>query len=170
MKFMRFGVLLLVACWAAYNALGQSGESYRALLTARVRSDKLPPSDRIKAYVENDKIRLSLRDAILLTLENNSDIQIEETQIESNKFSLLSAFQPFDPLLRSSLNINRISTPTYTQLQGLGQTATALSSLSQIGQVSYTQTFTTGTNVVAGISAGKNSTNSGFNFFNPYIS
>jgi len=170
MKFMRFGVLLLVACCAAYNALGQSGESYRALLTARVRSDKLPPSDRIKAYVENGKISMSLRDAILLTLENNSDIQIEETQIESNKFSLLSAFQPFDPLLRSSLNINRISTPTYTQLQGLGQTATALSSLSQIGQVSYTQTFTTGTNVVAGISAGKNSTNSGFNFFNPYIS
>ena len=170
MKFMRFGFFLLVACWAAFNALGQSGESYRVLLTKRVKSDKLPASDRIKSYVENGKIRLSLRDAILLTLENNSDIQIEETQIEFGKFSLLSAYQPFDPLLQSSLNINRISSPTYSQLQGAGQSTTALNSLSQLGQISYTQMFATGTNVVAGLTAGKNSINSSFNFFNPYVS
>ena len=47
-----------------------------------------------------------LRDAILLTLENNSNVQIDETQIESQKFNLLSQFQPFDPVLQSSLNIN----------------------------------------------------------------
>jgi outer membrane protein TolC len=170
MRFIRFGFLLFVTCWATYNALGQTGESYRAFLTQRVRSDKLPASDRIKEYVENGKIRLSLRDAIVLTLENNSNIQIEETQIESNKFSLLSTYQPFDPLLQSYLNINRISTPTYSQLQGVGQTTTALNTLSQAGQVSYTQTFTTGTNVLASILAGKYSTNSGFNFFNPYVS
>lgn len=150
--------------------MGQSGESYQALLTARVRSDKLPVSDRIKAYVANGKIRLNLRDAIVLALENNSNIQIEETQIESSKFSLLAAYQPFDPLLQSNLNINRISTPTYSQLQGVGQTTTALNTLSQFGQISYTQTFTTGTNILAGISAGKYSTNSSFNYFNPYVS
>ena len=170
MRFIRFGFLLLVACWAMYNALGQSGENYRSLLTTRVRSDKLTPSDRIKAYVENGKIRLGLRDAILLTLVNNSNVQIEETQVEFSKFSLLSNYQPFDPLLQSNLNINRISTPTYSQLQGVGQTTTqALNTLSQYGQISYTQTFTTGTNILAGISAGKYSTNSGFNFLNPYV-
>jgi outer membrane protein TolC len=170
MKFIRFGFMLLLASWGTLNALGQSGESYRSLLTSRVRSDKLPASDRIKQYVENGKIRLSLRDAILLALLNNSDIQIEETQIESSKFFLLSTYQPFDPLLQSNLNVSRISSPTYSQLQGVGQTTTALNSLSQTGQISYTQTFTTGTNVVAGVSAGKNSTNSSFNFFNPYVS
>ncbi len=169
MKFMRFGFWLLVACSVAYNAHGQSGENYRSLLTSKVRSDKLSSSDRIKEYVENGKIRLSLRDAILLTLENDSDIQIEEMQIESSKFSLLSTYQPFDPLLQSNLNINRTSTPSYSQLQGVGQTTSALNTLSQSGLVSYTQTFTTGTNVVASISAGKSSTNSSFNFFNPYV-
>jgi len=120
--------------------------------------------------VENGRIRLSLHDAIVLTLENNSNIQIEETQIESNKFSLLSTYQPFDPLLQSSLSINRISTPTYSQLQGVGQATTeALNTLSQVGQISYTQKFTTGTNVLASISAAKYSTNSSFNFFNPYV-
>ena len=170
MRLIRFGLLLFLSCWATYYAMGQSGESYQALLTARVRSDKLPVSDRIKAYVANGKIRLNLRDAIVLALENNSNIQIEETQIESSKFSLLAAYQPFDPLLQSNLNINRISTPTYSQLQGVGQTTTALNTLSQFGQISYTQTFTTGTNILAGISAGKYSTNSSFNYFNPYVS
>jgi outer membrane protein TolC len=169
MKFIRFGVFLLAAGWAAHNGLGQSGENYKSLLTARVRSDKLASSDRIKAYVENGRIRLSLRDAILLTLQNNSNIQIEETQIEANKFYLLGNYQPFDPLLQSNLSINRISTPSYSQLQGVGQTTTVVNNLSQIGQVSYTQTFTTGTNVLAGITAGKNSTNSSFNYFNPYV-
>lgn len=113
MKFIRFGFMLLLASWATLNALGQSGESYHSLLTSRVRSDKLPASDRIKQYVENGKIRLGLRDAILLALENNSEIQIEETQIESSKFSLLSTYQPFDPLLQSNLNVSRVSSPTY---------------------------------------------------------
>src|SRR5579859_2369105 len=120
MKFMRFVLFLLLASCAACPTHSQSGESYRALLTAKVRSGKLPASDRLKSYVENGKLRLSLRDAILLTLENNSNIQIEETQIESQKFTLLSAYQLFDPLLQSSLNINRNSYPSFSQLQGVG--------------------------------------------------
>lgn len=170
MKSMRLGFLLLLVLWAICTAQGQSAESYRGLLTAKVRSEKLPASDHLKAYIENGKLRLSLRDAIVLTLENNSDIQLEETQIESRKFSLLSAYQPFDPLLQSTLNVSRVSSPTYSQLQGVGQTTNAtLNSLSQVGQVSYTETFKTGTNIVASMSAGKNSTNSSFNFFNPYV-
>jgi outer membrane protein len=104
-------------------------------------------------------------------LENNSNVQIEETQIEAQKFALLVQFQPFDPILQSSLNINRYSSPTYSQLQGVGVTGTAsLNSLSQTGQVSYTQTFTPGTNIVASISSNKFSTNSFYNYFNPNYS
>src|ERR1700722_13962382 len=100
MKFMRFGFLFMLAIAAACSLGAQSGENYRGLLTARVRSQSLPPSSHLKAYIQDGKLRLSLRDAILLALENNSEIQIEETQIESNKFSLLSTFQPFDPLIQ----------------------------------------------------------------------
>lgn len=171
MKFKRFVFFLLLAMWAASNGQSQSGENYRSLLTAKVRSQKLPASDHLKAYVQDGKIRLGLRDAILLTLENNSNIQIEETQIESQKFSLLSAYQPFDPLLQGSLNINRFSSPSYTQLQGVGTSASsALNTLTQTGLISYTQTFTTGTNILASVTSGKSSTNSSFYFFNPYVS
>lgn len=90
--------------------------------------------------------------------------------IEAQKFALLGQFQPFDPILQSSLNINRYSSPTYSQLQGVGVTGNpTLNSLSQTGQVSYTQTFTPGTNIVASISSNKFSTNSSYYYFNPYF-
>jgi outer membrane protein TolC len=108
---------------------------------------------------------------VLLTLENNSNIQIEEMQIESQKFTLLGAFQPFDPVLQSSLNVNRYSSPVYSQLQGVGESSSStLNTLSQTGQFSYTQTFTPGTNIAASISSGKSATNSSYNYFNPYFS
>jgi len=169
MRFFRFALVSLLALAAFLAARAQSPESYRGMLTARVRADKLPPPAHLKDYVQDGKLSLGLRDAILLTLENNSDVQIEETQIEAQKFALLGQFQPFDPTIQSSFNIARYSSPTYSQLQGVGQSANAvLNSLSQTGQVSYTQTFTPGTNINASISSGKSSVNDSYYYFNPY--
>ena len=143
-------------------------ESYRGLMTPQVLSDKLPPPQHIRDYVADGKLRLTLHDAILLALENNSNVRIQETQVETAKFSLLAAYHPFDPVLQGIFNINRYSFPGDSQLQGVGVSPTAaLNSLTQSGQVNYTQTFQTGTNIVAGLSATKNSTNSQFYFFNP---
>jgi outer membrane protein TolC len=139
------------------------------MLTARVRADKLPPPQHLKDYVRDGKLSLGLRDAILLTLENNSSVQMDETAIEAQKFALLGQFQLFDPALQSSLIVNRYSSPTYSQLQGVGIAGNStLNTLTQTGQVSYTQTFAPGTNVVASISSSKSSTNSSYNYFNPY--
>lgn len=160
--------LLLIACCATLAASAQSSESYRGLLTARVRSDKLPAPDRFKPFLENGRLRLSLRDAILLTLEANSNVQIEETQIESNKFNLLASFQPFDPLITSNFTVARSSTPTYSQLQGVGQTSSStLNLLSQTANINYAQMFSTGTSVSAGLTGARSSSNSGFYFLNP---
>ncbi len=171
MRIFRFALILFFALLAFLPSHAQSSESYRGMLTARVRSDKLPPPLHLKDYVKDGKLTLGLRDAILLTLENNSNVHIEETQIEAQKFALLGQFSPFDPSLQSSLNVSRYSSPTYSQLQGTGVTGnTTLNSLSQIGQVSYTQTFITGTNISASVSSNKNSTNNSYYYFNPYFS
>lgn len=169
MTFVRFVIISFFALVSALPAQAQSPESYRGMLTARVRSDKLPPPQHLRDYVKDGKLSLDLRDAILLTLENNSNVQIDEMQIEARKFSLLGQFQPFDPILQSSLNINRYSSPTYSQLQGVGVTGnTTLNALSQTGQVSYSQTFTPGTNIVASISSNRYSSNSSYNYLDPY--
>jgi len=168
---LRFLGLLLIACSVACSASAQSSESYRSLLTARVRSGKLQSPDRFKAYVEDGKLRLSLRDAILLMLEANSNIQIEETQIESSKFNLLGSFQLFDPLLTSNFAVARSSTPTSSQLQGVGQTSSStLNALTQSALINYAQMFSTGTSISAGLTGTRSSTNSGFLFLNPSYS
>jgi len=171
MKLFRPALSLLSLLIAISPAWAQSPESYRGLLTPQVRTGKMAPPEHLKDYVKNGKLSLSVRDAILLALENNSNIRIDETQIEAQKFTLLGAYQLFDPLIQSSLNVNRYSSPGYSQLQGVGESSSStLNSLSQTGQVSYTQTFSTGTNILASVSSNKVSTNSSFYYFNPYFS
>ena len=170
MRFLRFGVVLLVGLLGSCNLRAQSGEKYRGLLTPGVRDGKLSSPDHLNAYLQDGTIRISLRDAILLALENDSDIRLQETQIESRKFALLSTFQPFDPSVQGSLQINRYSSPAYTQLQGVGSQSSALNSLTQTGQINYIQTLTTGTTVQGGVSSARSSTNSSFYFLNPNFS
>lgn len=166
------GPLALFAIALAAGAhLGaqQQPVNYRSMLSDRVRSQKTSSPAHLHSYVKDGKISLSLRDAILLMLENNSNIAIQELQIEAAKFNLLSSFQAFDPSLASQWNVNRYSNPTYSQLQGVTSNGVS-NSLTQSGQVTYTQTFVPGTNVSASISSQKNSTNSSYNYFNPYYS
>ena len=170
MKSVCCGLFALALLLAAAPAPAQSPESYRGMLTARDRSAKLPPPQHLANFVQNGKLRLSLRDAILLMLENNSAIRVDESQIEYRKFSLLGSFQPFDPILQSSLNINRYSSPGYSQLQGVGESNTStLNTLTQTGQLTYSQTFSPGTSFQAAVSSSKSGTNSSFNYFNPYF-
>ncbi len=172
MSLKLFAVLLCLGLVVTISpsAHPQSSERYHSLLNRRVALSQIQPPPDMKAFIADGKLRLSLRDAIVLVLENNSAIRVDETQIETQKFGVLAAHAPFDPVIESDWNVNRSSTPTYSQLQGVGTTgAYALNALNQSATVDYTQTFSTGTNVQATISSSKLSTNSSFNFFNPFF-
>jgi len=171
MKLSRLAVpsLFLFLLLALLPAKAQTPETYRGLASQQLLSNKLPSPEHLRDYLADGKLRLSLHDAVLLTLENNSDVRIEETQVETEKFALLRTYQPFDPMLQGIFNLNRYSYPGYSQLQGVGVSGTAtLNSLTQLGQINYTQTFQTGTNIVVGLNSTRNSTNSAFYYFNPY--
>jgi outer membrane protein len=169
MGLFRTALLCLPMLVAFLPADAQSPESYSALLTQQVKSGKLSPPAHVQDYVIEGKLHLRLQDAVRLALENNSNIRIEETQVEAQKFSLLGAYKPFDPLIQSSANVNRYSYSGVSQLQGVGETNAALNTLSQTVQTSYTQTFMTGTNIFAGFSSNRSSTNNSFYFLNPYV-
>ncbi len=151
----------------ALPACAQKGESYHDMLTAQVQSNKLAAPAHLRNYVVDGKLRLSLRDAVVLTLENNSVVRIQETQVEFSKFSLLGAHSPFDPLLTSSYNVNSTTFPPTSALQGTG--TAAVNNTTQTGQFNYSQTFETGTNVQAGFSSNNNFTNSTYEILNPAI-
>jgi outer membrane protein len=165
----RFREVLSVFLLLATLPIGaQSPESYRGMVTPQLRSGKLSPPEHLKDYVKDGKLSISLRDAVFLTLENNSAIRIQQTQVGSSEFSLLSTYSTFDPLIQAYVEAERYSYPGDSELQGVGESSNAtLNSLTQIAQASYTETFETGTNVVATLNANKNSNNSGFFFFNP---
>lgn len=156
-------LLLHVAGWA------QQSERYRDMATPQLRSDKLAPPEHLRDYVVEGKLRLSLRDAVVLTLENNSFVRIQETQVESLKFSLLGAHAPFDPVISSSYNFTDSVSPPFSALQGTGGVSINFKNTTKTFQFLYSQTFESGTNVQAGFNSSTNSTNNDFFLFNPYI-
>jgi outer membrane protein len=160
--FMLLMSLYALPGWA------QKGEGYGDMATPQVRADKLGAPEHLRTYVVDGKLTLGLRDAVVLTLENNSFVRVQETQVEFSKFSLLGAHSPFDPILTSSYNVNSTTSQPYTQLQGTG-TAPTVNSTSQFAQFNYSQTFESGTNVQAGLNSNNNFTNNSFNLVNPSI-
>jgi len=168
-----FSVFLWLATlflWMAIlTAAAQTRETYHGLLNQKMLANKVSAPEHLHDYLADGKLRLGLRDAVLLTLENNSSVHIEETQVEAEKFSLLRTYQPFDPLLQGIFTLNRYSYNGYSQLQGVGSSSGAtLNSLTQSGQINYTQTFQTGTNIEVGLGSARNSSNSAFFYTNPY--
>ena len=143
-------------------------EGYRDYATAQIRSGKLEGPQHLRSYVIEGKLRLSLRDAVVLTLENNSEVRVRETQVETSKFSLLGAHAPFDPVLSSVDNINSTTSPPYTFLQGTGSSNVNFKSTTKSIQFNYSQMFESGTTFLGGFNTFINSSNSSFFLFNPY--
>jgi len=160
---MHGGICCVLLCCAAVAAPGQVRETFDGLLTQEVRSPKPPGPQHLREYVRDGKLTLTLNDVVRLTLENNSLVHVNESQVEAAKFSLLQTHHPFDPLLQASANVSRNSYPGSSQIQGQG----TFDQLTQLGQVTYTQTFQTGTAVQVQFNSTRYSTSSGFYFINP---
>src|SRR5580698_2140607 len=160
--FLSLLLALILPAWA------QKGESYHDMVTPQILSNKLNGPDHLRTYVVDGKLKLSLQDAVTLTLENNSLIRVQQTQVDFSKFSLLAAHSPFDPLLNTSYNVNSSTFPPSSVLQGTGGNV-AVNTTTQVAQFNYSQTFETGTNVQAGLTSTNGFTNNSFDFLNPSI-
>lgn len=115
-------------------------------------------------HVVNGKLTISLDDAIHLALENNTDIRVDEEQVQTAKNALERALSPFDPIFSGSFDSTRTHQNEYSQLLGGPPT---LNSLSQNTDLNLTQVLETGTTFAADFSSFKSTSNSGFFFFSP---
>jgi outer membrane protein len=150
-------------------AWGQSHERYKDMASARAVSGKLSSPARLRTLVVDGKLRLSLQDAVILTLENNSSIRVQETQVDTSKFTLLGLHSPFDPVVTTSYNITSTIAPPFSTLQGTGGLNVNVKDTAKFFQFNYAQTFESGTNVQAFVTSSYNSINNSFYFLNPYI-
>ncbi len=169
MKSSRPGLFVCLLPFILFTSPGwaQQHEGYRDFATPQVRSDKLEAPEHLRSYVADGRLRLSLRDAVVLTLENNSFVRIQETQLDFSKFALLGAHAPFDPSITSSYNVTSTTSPPFSQLQGTG--TAPVNTTTQFAQFNYSQTFETGTNIQGGLNSNNNFTNNSFNLINPSI-
>jgi outer membrane protein len=166
-------VLAIATCAAGQEAPPQNGPqstpSAPVQKTANLHKNALPTSlpgtQGFQEHVVQGKLTLSLDDAIRLALANNTNIQLEHTQIEFAEFTLIGSKAPFDPLLISSFSDTRSTSPQSSQLGG----ATTLNSLTQATFLGVQQTVETGGNYEVAYNGEKLSSNSSFNLFNPSI-
>jgi outer membrane protein len=160
--------LLILLVVSVDRALGQQKEGYHDLVSSRVRSDKLLAPEHLRNYLVDGKLRLSLQETVILTLENNSQVRVQETAVESAKVGLFGAHSPFDPIVTSSYNVNSSTFPPDSELQGTSGTSNVTTTV-QNAAVNYSETFWTGTNVQVGLSSSNVFSNNSFFFVNPSI-
>lgn len=123
----------------------------------------IQPPVRLKDYVVDGKLVLSLKNYLDLVLANNTDIAIQRLSIEVPKNAIQRAFAIFDPLLTSNFNATRSNTPAINQLQG----AQVVSQLNQPLNTRLQQLLPTSTTVFTQLNWSKLSTNDQFALFNP---
>ncbi|HZU23164.1 MAG TPA: TolC family protein, partial [Terriglobales bacterium] len=128
-------------------------------------TQKIMGPQSLDDYVQGGKLRLSLDDAIKLTLANNTDLRISGLQVDNAQFSYLKSQAMLDPGIVTSFNPARSTSPTASTLAG----AQTLTSLNQNFTSQYTQLFGTGTTYQVTMAASKFTTNSTFATLNPYI-
>jgi outer membrane protein len=138
---------------------------FKNLVHRPVMPVQVPGSKALRDYVVAGELRMTLADAIRLMLLNNTDVRINQLDLETSQWAIQKAYQPFDPVGRAGFNATRANTPTSLETQG----ALTLSNLDQQTQFGYSQTFQTGTRFDVSFDASKSSTNNVFSFYNPSI-
>lgn len=125
----------------------------------------LPPAHGFQQFIKEGKLQLSLNDAIFLALANNTQIQIDHTQIDTAKTAIESARGPFDPTVNALFNTSRSTESSFSQ----AAIAPTLSGLQQEYSLGFSQMFETGTGFQTFVSADKFSSNIFFGEVNPSI-
>lgn len=116
-------------------------------------------------FIKTGRLVLSLNDAIFLALANNTEIQIDQTSVDSAKTAIEAARTPFDPTVNASFNTLRSTQSSFSQ----AAVAPTLSGLQQEYLLGFSQTFETGTMFQTFLSADKFSSNTPFGEVNPSI-
>jgi outer membrane protein TolC len=169
---------------------------FRPYQSQFVPAPVLVNSPRIDQLVRDNKLEISLQDAIELALENSLDIAVQRYYPWISDAGLLNAnagntgfgtpgvqisassaqinpyvffVQNFDPLITSNNIIVDQTTPVSNPFLS-GTSLTSIKSHASIFNNQYTQTFHTGTNLTVLWDNNRSSSNASANVFNPAVS
>lgn len=121
---------------------------------------------RLRDFIVDNKLELSLRNYMELVLANNTDIEVQRLNVELPRNAITRAAGVFDPAFFGRFAATRANSATTDILAG----AASLSQLTQPWTFQYQQTLSTGAQLSGGFTGQKLSTNSQFQTFNPSFS
>ncbi|MCZ2150540.1 MAG: TolC family protein [Bryobacterales bacterium] len=135
----------------------------RQHFTPEIPRVELRPPARLRDFIANGKLELSLKNYMELVLANNTDIEIQRLSVEQPRNAITRAASIFDPFFQGRFAATRANSASTDLLAG----AATLSQLSQPWTFQYQQTLSTGAQVTGGFTGQKLSSNSQFVTFNP---
>jgi HAE1 family hydrophobic/amphiphilic exporter-1 len=104
----KMGVALLIATLlVAPAAIAQDSANPQSSTS----SGRNPQSDARVGVNPSKRVTLTLRDAMLMALESNRDIEVERLNVQMNEFDLRAAQGVYDPTLAATFYYDRRSIP-----------------------------------------------------------
>ncbi|MBF0315015.1 MAG: TolC family protein [Oligoflexia bacterium] len=106
----------------------------------------------------------SLKDCLLLALQNNFDLKLEASSLEQKKQGITSSQGDFDPLLTANYSYSDSTTPSSSSLDGVGS-AKPIESVTSIYKLNLSKKFTFGTELTIPYTETVKRSNSTYNIF-----
>jgi outer membrane protein TolC len=137
-----------------------------ALAAPAAAEEPLPPPVGLEAHIHDGILRVSLADAVRLTLLNDATVRVSELQHRMQSSNLDRAHSAFDPAVGLSFGASRSTASTISALSG----APTLSTNDQNARIEVHQRLLTGTGLGFSLGGGRGATNSTFARINPSFS
>jgi outer membrane protein len=167
MPIRLIAVLSLLVVGAAAQTSSFPTPSYFRETFAPIQTRvELKDPIKLRDFLVNDKLELSLKSYLELVMANNTDIQLQFLTIESPKNAITRALSTWDPNATASFNNQRSTAASVSALTG----ANTLESLSQPVNFGFSEVLPTGMQYNVNYSASKSTTNSSFATLNPSLS
>ena len=144
-RLLLTGSLLAAGAFAQMSSFPKPNYFRETFQKTRTTVELRDPS-KLKDYVVNGKLELSLQHYLELVMANNTDIQLQYLTIEQPKNAIQSAMGVWDPTGRASFTTTRTTSLPTSPLDTSNVNA-VLKSLNQPLSMTFSQLFDTGTQV-----------------------
>ena len=161
------GILLTAGAFAQTSSFPKPSYFRETFQRTQTKVELKDPV-RLKDFVADGKLELSLKHFLELVMANNTDIQLQLISLEIPKNNILAAFGVWDPKALASFATTR-STTVPTNATTAQNAASLTKSLNQPYNLQYSQTIPTGMSYTASFSGTKNSQTNSYNNYNPSL-
>jgi outer membrane protein TolC len=160
LRTLLTGILLTAGAFAQVSSFPKPNYFRETFQKTRTTVELKDPT-KLRDYVVDGKLELSLRHYMELVMANNTDIQIQFLTIEQPKNAIQAAMGVWDPTTTTQFRTNRSTNVPTSPLDttAAASASTVLKNLSQPFSLLYQQTLDTGTQWSAQFSGSKTSSN-----------